>query len=268
MSSNNIHNRLHSVKDNIGTQLYEGITWEYPDKLYKTYEPYIPIKLGEVRKIRQNLKAKTKRLQTELSNTESSAQKAKTRIRNYVYSNSFDLFATFTFSTARDDQALCMHKMHSWLKNWQRRHEKCKYLCVHEFHQDGVSLHFHVLFENFTGKLKKAINPHTGNDLKQHGKLVYTIPSFKHGFTNAIMYNGSPESRRKLSGYLCKYIVKDIPEFFNKKRYWNSKNLSLPNKKYGLPEWYRQVQPIWTKELEFGRQSWFQLDDSGGNEVS
>jgi hypothetical protein len=133
---------------------------------------------------------------------------------------------------------------------------------VYEYHADGVAVHFHALFRNFTGALEKAVNPKTGRLVKSRGRQVYRLPQFKHGFTNAVRLGGSTEDRQKLASYLGKYFTKDMPEFFNKKRYWHSRNLKHPKKYNRLLEWYRTAEPTWSKDLEFGRLSWFKLSQA------
>jgi len=257
MSSEELRNRLSSIIHE--TPFSDGVTYEYPGNLFKVFEWYRPRKV-----VKQPKKFKGKRVRTDQSNSDEAVQRAKGEIRNYILANDFDIWVTCTFATDRQNADLCLHKMHSWLKNWQKRHPKCKYLCVHEYHADDASLHFHILLEGFTGKIIPAVNPKTGKPVRQHGRQVYSIASFQHGFSSVVKIDGTVESRRKLASYLGKYMSKDMPEFFNKKRYWHFKNLNHPSKTPGLPVWYGKVEPLWTKELEFGRQSWFLLD---GTEV-
>jgi len=82
-----------------------------------------------------------------------SIQRTKTRISDYVLTNKFDLFVTFTFATDRQDQKKVKTKLNTWLKSQQKQHGKFQYLLIPEFHKDGKSIHFHGLFANYKGKL-------------------------------------------------------------------------------------------------------------------
>lgn len=247
------------LADNLSAVSFEyGITYTYPlHGLVKVFEAYIPIK-----KVDSNLeprKAKQRTYSTESKESvfEVSLARTKSKIRDYVLANSFDLFATFTFAKDRTDIEKSKRKMTHWLSNQQKRNGKFEYLLVSEFHKDGEAIHFHGLLMGYPGTLRPAINPHTGRKLTKRGHQIYSLPGFRSGFTNVRKIDESPESRGKVASYVTKYITKDMVRIFGKNRYWASHGLELPVKTYGLPAWYTQREPIWQTDTKYGRVSFF-----------
>jgi hypothetical protein len=149
-----------------------------------------------------------------------SLRRSKRAITDYVLCNDFDLFVTFTFATQRQNVDLCKSKMSNWLDN-QNKRNKFEYLIVPEFHKDGKSIHFHALFKGYKGKL-------TDSKIKQKGRKVYNLNGYSHGFSTAVKI----DNIEKVSSYVRKYIVKDMPIFANKRRYWCSKSLNRPKSTY------------------------------------
>ena len=148
----------------------------------------------------------------------------------------------------------CRAKMSNWLKNQRKRiNPDLKHLIVAEFHKDGVSLHFHALLKNFTGKLVAAINPKTNRPLKKHGNPVYNIPSYRSGFTDAQKIDDNPVSQAVMTRYLTKYITKDMPSFPNRKRFWASDGFKRPTKIDISPNMYAGLEPTWELPNEWGR---------------
>jgi hypothetical protein len=148
-----------------------------------------------------------------------SIRRTKTRLQDIVLCNQFDLFCTFTFAKNREDIIACKTRMSNWLDNQRRRKGKFSYAIVPEFHKDGKSLHFHALFKNYKGEL-------TNSGIKQKGKEIFNIPSYKNGYTTASYI----QNQEKTASYVRKYITKDMPLFPGKKRYWVSNDLVRPEK--------------------------------------
>lgn len=146
-----------------------------------------------------------------------SIRRTKKEIADITLCNDFDMFATFTFSKDRQDVDKCKIRMSKWLKNQRERVGKFKYLIIPEFHKDGKSLHFHALLSKYQGKLHKS-------GIRQNGKDVYNIKSYRLGFTNVSYI----QDKTKVASYIRKYITKDMPKFTGKKRYWCSTGLVRP----------------------------------------
>lgn len=193
------------------------------------------------------------------TNTDRSVRRSKKRIGDYVLSNDFDMFVTFTFRDNRDDVDICRRQMVTWFKNQRNRNGKFRYLIVAELHKNGA-LHFHALIGGYLGKIERAINPKTNKPLKQKGRDVYTLNGYTLGFTNAKLVGNSTEDHTRLGSYIKKYITKDLTIFPHKQRYWVSKGLTLPLVEDNPELWYLHVTPDWSKELPNGTLMRFNLN--------
>lgn len=199
--------------------------------------------------------------QTKEENQESSLRRTKRKVSDYILCNNFEIFATFTFKDDRQNIDRCKSKMQDWLDNQKKRYGKFQYIIVPEFHKDGKSLHFHALIMNYSGQLERAVNPNTGKFVKKGGRDVYTFPGYQSGFSNARKIDSDPESRAKLANYLGKYITKDMPLFPGKKRYWNSRDLSVPIIEDNPSNWYLDKEPIHSYEIKFGTMYRYDITD-------
>jgi hypothetical protein len=153
-----------------------------------------------------------------------SLRRTKTRLRDLVVSNGFDLFCTFTFAHDRQNVDHLKKQMQFWLANQQSRTGKFDYLIVPEFHKDGKSIHFHALFKNYQGIIQPSGHRTKG------GRPTYNFKSYRLGFNTAVKIGTEPEDIQKVGHYVGKYITKDMPQFNGKKRYWCSQGLIRPVK--------------------------------------
>jgi hypothetical protein len=216
----------------------------------------------------KKLKRKIKLSPDSEENLNRAIRETHKRIINLVQNNQFELFATFTFAKDRQNIAKCYSKMMNWLKNYQKRHpdDKLSYIIVPEFHADKESIHFHAVIKGFKGKLLPSINPKTGKKLIQNRREVFTIPSYRLGFTNVKKIDDSPKSASNVARYISKYITKDMVCLPNKRRYWRSKDLLKPRQidiskevyQHARPEWFHDGQ--WGKTLIFPRSILNKLD--------
>lgn len=151
-------------------------------------------------------------------------RRTRTMISDYVLANRFEYFATFTFDRRkvnRYDVAACKTVMSTWLHRQRQHSPDLKYLIVPEFHKDGA-LHFHALLGNFNGRLRDS-------GKKRNGRVIYNLSGYRSGFSTAVPID---EDYDAVSAYLKKYITKDMPVMFAKKRFWASRNLVRPVKSY------------------------------------
>lgn len=233
----------------------------YPD-FTKVYVPNTPY-----HKLRPGLEAVNKKESSSgmpTDDSKRSLRRTKKTVRDYVLSNRFELFATFTFKDNRQDPDGCKMRMQNWLKNQNKRKGKFNYLIVPEFHKDKVSLHFHSLISGYNGKIEPAINPMTNKPIKQHGDQIYVFPSYTLGFNNVKVIEYSSDSQLKLARYISKYITKDMPLFANKNRYWTSHGLKLPRTEDNPADWYKIIMPERTFEIEHGKFLYFNNSDLEG----
>lgn len=169
------------------------------------------------------------------SNLERSIRQTKTTITDYVLSNNFEIFATFTFSPKKVDRFdidACKYKLRKWLQRQREKNANLKYVIVSEKHKNGA-IHFHALFENIDSfTLKKT-------KIRQENRDVFTMTDWRYGFSNVKFIDSN---RLKVAAYITKYITKDMIQIENKKRYWCSHNLALPEKYYNAVDEF-QIRP-------------------------
>lgn len=243
-------------------KVYATATY-YPDfiRVYWPFKPYEKLLPGMEKRKYSNSHGERTELE-KLMDSERSLRRTKKSIRDFVHSNRFELFATFTFKSDRQNTDRTKAKMNNWLKNQKRRKGKFEYLIVPEFHKDQQSLHFHALLKGYKGRLNKSINPKTNEQLRQNGRKVYTLPGYTLGFSNVKKIDNDPESYAKLGNYVTKYITKDMPLFFGKNRYWASRNLKTPLVVENPINWYEQLTPISFRRTDYGIILYFKNDSS------
>lgn len=146
------------------------------------------------------------------------------KIQQYARNNDFKYFVTLTFDPKLiedDNDNYRFEMLKKWLQNERvkskYRNKEFKYIFVPEYHKNGT-IHFHGLIGEYIPELVRA---------EQAKKETYNLVGWKHGFS---MVN-KIKSKNRVSSYISKYITKELldsPVARNKKRYWSSKNLSLP----------------------------------------
>lgn len=144
------------------------------------------------------------------------------KIYDIARSNPWEWFITLTFNgdkVNRYDYSMVSKKLSDWLKNMRKKCPDMIYLVVPEQHKDGA-YHFHGLFMNIN-----ELDFSDSGKVDKHDRVIYNLLSYKWGFTTATKVTDF----RKASGYLCKYITKDLCAMTKgRKRYWASRNVALP----------------------------------------
>lgn len=208
------------LKDYHNLRVISDTSKEYPMYFQVTinHEPhfYIKSEIGFGRR-------KASEVPDDYKTAASSVARTRLAIADIVKCNEFDLFATFTFDKAkhnRQDPDECRRSMSKFLNNSKYRHSpKLSYLVVPEFHKDGKSLHFHALLKNYNGRLKNS-------GVVQNGREVYNVSGWLGGFSTAVKI----DNHEAVSAYIRKYITKDMPTFFARRRYFCSHGLTRPVK--------------------------------------
>jgi hypothetical protein len=215
----------------------------YPNqiKIYQFHKPFYK-KISddfepEDNFIELNYQSKRTITQQEMSALRS-INRTKTVISDLVLCNEFNLFATFTFKSNRQDIIKCKQRMINWLKSQQKMHGKFQYLIVPEYHKDKKSLHFHALFKDYTGSL-------VDSGILINGRKVYNFTGYQNGFNSGVKI----DNINKVSSYVKKYITKELVKHFAKKRYWSSKTLQRPHLEYNW-ELLEEQQTYKTLEWE------------------
>lgn len=232
-------------------------TYKYSTEIYIPYNPYEKLEDGYelTNKIPASNTPTT--ATSEEDKLERSARRAHTAIKDIALSNEFELFATFTFRSGRNDPELCKQKMNGWLKRQRKADKQFQYVIVPEFHKDGKSLHFHALIAGYTGDITRVINPKTGKPLVKRRRKIYDFPNYTLGHSEVVYIGNTEEDRIKSSFYLLKYVKKDMPSFKNKRRYWSSRGLHKPLTIDNPQEWYLAVTPDHHIETDYGKYLFF-----------
>lgn len=215
--------------------MIHNVVKEYPDMIriyiYKT--PYAMPEPGKTRKV------KRKKDGIDDDSIHRSLRRTKSTIADLVICNDFQLFCTFTFDPKKYDRYnlnRCKSVMSMWLHRQRMHSPDLRYLIVPELHKDGA-IHFHALISGFRGRLKDS-------GKRQNGRVVYNMTGYRAGFTTAVPID---HNKLAVSNYIKKYITKDMPLLYGRKRYWISQNLIRPTKTVNA---FSRLQnlPLFTKK--------------------
>lgn len=164
----------------------------------------------------------------------SSTQRTKKTILEYLLSNQWEYFCTFTFNPRlvdRTDFYEVSQKLSKWLQHLKERYaHDLMYVVVPELHNDGKSYHFHAVMSN-VGKMQlmpfyhKNDNGITSQVFTKSGQEIYVINQWRYGYSTAIELQHDADSSTKIAYYMTKYITKDLcSNTLNRKRYWISRS--------------------------------------------
>lgn len=164
----------------------------------------------------------------------SSTQRTKKTILEYLLSNQWEFFCTFTFNPAlvdRTDFYEVSQKLSKWLQHLKERYaHDLMYVVVPELHSDGRSYHFHAVMSN-VGKMQlmpfyhKNDNGISSQVFTKSGQEIYVINHWRYGYSTAIELEHNADSSTKIAYYMTKYITKDLcSNTLNRRRYWVSRS--------------------------------------------
>lgn len=186
---------------------------------------------------------------------EVSRNRAKNMIYDYARTNDFEYFVTMTFNPDKVDSfnyAECSKKLSQWLNNIRKRiSPDIRYLFVPELHKSG-RYHFHGLIANI-GNLELV----DSGKRTSSGNTIFNIGSYNLGFTTATRIT----DKHRTATYIGKYITKELSGHLkNKKHYWASRNLVLPEVKnltveqlleMGFDKEFLENNSIYSKTVEY-----------------
>ncbi len=159
-----------------------------------------------------------------------SARRARQTLYDICKCNDFSFFVTLTFDGNKIDRMndnATKRKYSQWANDVKKQFPNMYYVTVPEYHKKG-GLHFHILIGGITLdelKATPALNKR-GKQIHKKGKAIWNIGAWKKGFsTLSIIGNGEATKH-----YICKYITKQHADdrFFNKRRYYVSRNITRP----------------------------------------
>lgn len=174
-------------------------------------------------------------MQNSINNSRSRSLDA---IYGYVMSNDWDYFITLTFDKNkidRDNEEAIKYSWQLFRQKLQYIEKDVKVFAIPERHKKG-QLHLHCLVGNIDLEkyLTLAKNPKTNQYIKKNGRYVYNITLFKQGFSTCVK---TDSNRMIIANYLTKYMIKDFGTIgYNKKSYFNTRNLNFKNKEYAFLE--------------------------------
>ena len=189
----------------------------------------------------------------------SSTQRTKKTILEYLLSNDWEYFCTFTFNPRlvdRTDFYEVSRKLSKWLQHLKEIYAPdLMYVVVPELHEDKKSYHFHAVMSNI-GKLQLSPFYHRNSDndsvtqvFSKSGQTIYVINQWRYGYSTAIELEHNAQSSTKIAYYMTKYITKDLcSNTINRRRYWVSRStVSKPVEEFfnidfdGIDEYIKQV---------------------------
>lgn len=171
--------------------------------------------------------------------------RTRTKIKDLVLCNEFDMFWTLTFAENRDDDVDCFKRLSKWLRAMRDRNGKFMYIIIPERHKDG-NIHFHGVTGGFSGKL-------VDSGVKQRGRKVYNCPAWDYGFSTVTRVG----NLEKTASYVSKYVTKSLSQELvgkGKKKYWSSRGLREPVIEYldvvpfdenNNPDWQNETLRIY-----------------------
>ena len=163
------------------------------------------------------------------------AARAKKNIYYLARSNEWEWFVTLTLDKEkidRYDYDEVSKRVKKWFDNLkQRKAPDMYYIIVPERHKDGA-WHFHGLIGGCSGLT--FVNSGKRTSKASGRQIIYNFEDWKFGFSTATKVKDT----ERVSGYICKYITKDMCEAtVGKRRYWYSLNCKkAPISEYHLSD--------------------------------
>lgn len=171
-----------------------------------------------------------------------SAYRAAKRVRQLCLEIGADRMLTLTSRRLLTDLEKTKAAWARFMRLLDRAGAKFRYIAVPEFHASGEHIHIHVALHGFArvDLLRRCWQIALGGKGSERGAEspgnVDIKSQFKKGQLKEARCAG-------IAGYLSKYITKGFEQHyhFNKKRYWASRGIKLPNKR---GEWLRASDNI------------------------
>lgn len=152
---------------------------------------------------------------------EKSIMRSKRTLREIVLANDFEYFFTQTFNSNRTDNDFLSELLQKKFKAYKRKNKDFEYVYIFEKHKDKKSYHIHGLVKSL------------GDDVYLNKNGFLSLGFFEDiGFNSLKKINGSLDDKKRVANYVLKYIIKDIVKTSKNQRYFCSKYLKRPDKKF------------------------------------
>jgi len=184
--------------------------------------PKVPIEYEKIKKadIKEKINPTVNPTVKDVDWLEKSINRTHSKLKDYILTNEFTHFATFTISPDvcdRYDDTTVRKKIKSFHTNI-RRNSSLGYITVPERHKDGA-LHFHTLFSNFHLEL------HDTGHKDSSGRTRYNIKEYNLGFHDITVISDIQATANYVRKYISKSFYSNEPY---KQRYFASQNLKKP----------------------------------------
>lgn len=150
-------------------------------------------------------------------NAHRSFRRSRIAVHDYIVSNHWDYWCTFTFSPKKVDR-YDFDKVTTKMSTWLWRQKDLKYIIVPEQHKDGA-FHFHALISNYKGNLYPT------DKKTRSGQSIFRA-NFGSGHHEFVKLD---ENTQAIASYMTKnYMTKQDLKLRGHKRYWVSRGLHRP----------------------------------------
>ena len=175
---------------------------------------------------------------SKLENAVRSMNRSKNNLMDILKSNEFNFFVTLTFDKTKIDRLddnKTRKAFTQWANNITRNLPNLIYVAVPEYHKKG-GLHFHLLIGGATAEDLGLED--SGKRVKSgrcKGQIIFNVSKWnRKGFSTATEILDINAVKFYLSKYLTKSKVD--PRFYNKKRFYVSRNIKRPQvEKFAFP---------------------------------
>ena len=175
---------------------------------------------------------------SKLENAVRSMNRSKNNLIDILKSNEFNFFVTLTFDKTKIDRLddnKTRKAFTQWANNITRNLPNLIYVAVPEYHKKG-GLHFHLLIGGATAEDLGLED--SGKRVKSgrcKGQIIFNVSKWnRKGFSTATEILDINAVKFYLSKYLTKSKVD--PRFYNKKRFYVSRNIKRPQvEKFAFP---------------------------------
>ena len=167
--------------------------------------------------------------ETNEDNARRAVNRAKVRAFDFIMCNpDLDAFATLTLDGDRIERTSYPEiygRLRGWLSNRVQR-RGLKYILCPEYHDDGQSIHFHMLANSGSLDLIGARTP-GGFPARRKGKPVYNIADWDLGFSTAQLIPPT-DGREAVAKYIFKYMGKQTGARIGGRYFLHGGDLAAP----------------------------------------
>ncbi len=159
-----------------------------------------------------------------LDNFRRSKSRSMDMVYNYILSNQWRYFCTFTFAPDKVEDRFsmcCIKKCWRVFRDRLRHFFPSAYVCaIPEPHPTSNAIHLHALIGGADLSLWMKDSGHKSS----FGDTIYNFILYDFGFSTVVDLGTDP-CKLRLANYCAKYISKDMYCEYNKRRYFASKGL-------------------------------------------